>query len=287
MATYSGVSHRALSNEEIGRYAPSVLALEAHESRSERYTYIPTIQIVDGLRDHGWMPVSARQSRSRDAGRKAFTKHMLRFRHEHDLGRKAEVDGLVGEIVLVNSHDGSSSYQLHAGIFRFICANGMVVADSLVGQQRVHHKGNIVDNVIEGVFGIVKELPKVMDAADGFKQIGMTMQDQEAFGQAAMALRWEKPEETGLNARQIIAPRRFGDDKPDLWSTYNRAQENLIKGGGRLRGYVRTLDEATGRSKIRRTSARAVNGIDQDVKLNKALWTLTEYFAQLKGVIAG
>jgi hypothetical protein len=45
-----------------------------------------------------------------------------------------------------------------------------------------------------------------------------------------------------------------------------------------LRG--RTVD-ANGRRK--RTTTRAVNGIDGNVKLNRALWTLTEKMAELSG----
>jgi hypothetical protein len=33
-------------------------------------------------------------------------------------------------VVLVNSHDKSSAYQLHCGLFRLVCTYGMVVSDS-------------------------------------------------------------------------------------------------------------------------------------------------------------
>ena len=52
MYRYSTSSNQAsfrsdspLSNETIARYAPSVLATEAHESRGERYSFIPTISV--------------------------------------------------------------------------------------------------------------------------------------------------------------------------------------------------------------------------------------------------
>ncbi|MBV8275090.1 MAG: DUF932 domain-containing protein, partial [Verrucomicrobia bacterium] len=32
------------------------------------------------------------------------------------------------EVVLVNSHDKSSAYQLHCGLFRLVCTNGMVIS---------------------------------------------------------------------------------------------------------------------------------------------------------------
>ncbi len=76
-------------------------------------------------------------------------------------------------------------------------------------------------------------------------------------------------------AKQILTPRRHDDNKSDLWATFNRVQENVIKGG--LRGVT---VKANGERQNRKT--REVNGIDQNVRLNRALWTLAEKMAELK-----
>ena len=68
-----------------------------------------------------------------------------------------------------------------------------------------------------------------------------------------------------MTALQILSPRRWQDESNDLWTTYQRMQENLIKGG------------LSGRNaKGGRTHTRAVRGIDGDVKLNRALWVMAE-----------
>jgi hypothetical protein len=60
------------------------------------------------------------QTRVRDPGKREFTKHMPRLRHSGQItGEEAN------EIVLLNSHDGTSSYQTLAGTFRFVCQNGI------------------------------------------------------------------------------------------------------------------------------------------------------------------
>jgi hypothetical protein len=61
----------------------------------------------------------------------------------------------------------------------------------------------------------------------------------------------------------------------DLWTTFNKVQENVVRGG--LRGVRR---DETGRS--RRVRSRAINGIDQHIRLNQALWTLSQHMANLK-----
>ena len=60
------------------------------------------------------------QTRVRNEDRRDFTKHMIRLRHAGQINARGEAN----EIILLNSHDGTSSYQMLAGMFRFVCSNG-------------------------------------------------------------------------------------------------------------------------------------------------------------------
>lgn len=55
-----------LTHEELMQYTPSVFGEDRHESRSDRYSYIPTITLLDNLRREGFEPFFACQSRVRD-----------------------------------------------------------------------------------------------------------------------------------------------------------------------------------------------------------------------------
>ena len=141
---------RPLTREELFRVVPSVFSEDKHESRSERYTYIPTISLLDSLQREGFQPFFACQTRVRDPGRREHTKHMLRLRREGQITGKQ-----VPEIILLNSHDGSSSYQMLPGYFRAICTNGLVCGQSF-GEVRVPHRGNVVEKVIEGAYEVLE-----------------------------------------------------------------------------------------------------------------------------------
>lgn len=95
---------RPLTHEELMHYVPSVFSEEKHESRSARYTYIPTITLLDNLKSEGFLPFFACQTRVRNPDKREHTKHMLRLRREGQITGKQ-----VSEIILLNSHDGSSS----------------------------------------------------------------------------------------------------------------------------------------------------------------------------------
>jgi hypothetical protein len=258
-----------LDNEQLFRIAPSIFAAEPHESRSIKYTYIPTIQVLDGLRKEGFQPFMVAQSRSRIEGKSEYTKHLLRLRHANDI-----TSSEANEIILINSHDGTSSYQMLAGIFRFVCQNGMVCGDT-VEDVRVPHRGNITDNVIEAAYSIVDEFETVHQSIEGMKSTKLLLPEAEVFAEAALSLKYDTPEESPIQPSQLLYARRLddrsGDNKNSVWGTFNRVQENIMKGG--LHGRI-----ATGN----RTSTRSVQSIDNNVKLNKALWILADRMAQIK-----
>ena len=75
---------RALTEDELRQTAPSVFAATAHDSCSERFRPIPTIEVVRGLAREGLSVVGARQAIVRQEGRENFTKHLLRLRRLDD-----------------------------------------------------------------------------------------------------------------------------------------------------------------------------------------------------------
>src|SRR5436309_9986784 len=118
-------SLETLDNDALRRCAPSIFAGQAQPGVSHRYSFLPTSEVVEAMRADGWAPVQAFEQRIRVAERQGFQKHVIRFQRldhieNHTLGHRPEV-------VLLNSHDRSSAYQLHAGIFRLVCSNGMII----------------------------------------------------------------------------------------------------------------------------------------------------------------
>jgi hypothetical protein len=265
-------NHGFLSEDQLRSIVPSIFAEEAHESRSERYAYVPTIEVVRGLADEGFRPTFACQAIPRDKGRIGTTKHMLRFRREVDADRTGEVPEVIG----INSHGGETSFQLIGGVFRFVCENGMVTGNKY-DEVRVRHTGNIVDEVIDGAARVVASFDPIMGAVERMKGITLRASDAAALAEAALTVRYdlEAGERAPITAADLLRPRRTEDTGADLWSTFNRLQENVIRGG--IRGRA-----VNANNQVRRMTTREVAGIDQNVSLNRALWTLAERVADLK-----
>jgi len=261
-------SRTPLDDDQLHRACPAIFAREAHNSRSDRYEYVPTIDVLQGLRSEGWQPFFAAQALPRDIDRLGFAKHMLRLRRQSDIGA-----GEAQEIVLVNSHDGSTSYQMFAGLIRFVCTNSMIAGDKFE-EVRVHHKGNIRDQVIEGAYTIAEEFPRLQEGVEGMKALQLTSDEQRVFAEASLVARYGEAD-APIRPDQLLRARRVDDRGGSLWQTLNVVQENVIRGG--VTGFSR--DE---RGRVTRRRTRAINGIDQNVGINRALWTLAEGMRALK-----
>ena len=142
-----------------------------------------------------------------------------------------------------------------------------------VSDVRVPHKGQIIDNVIEGAYDVLDGFGLVRELRDDMRAISLRPAEAEIFARSALTLKYEpdpvKP--APVTESQILAPRRSADTGTDLWTTFNRVQENLVRGGLPARN-------AAGR----RTRTREVQGIDQSVKINRALWLLADEMKKLK-----
>ena len=265
-----------LSNDRIAALAPSVFATEPHFSRSDRYAFVPTVRVLDAMRREGFEVVQASQSRTRDVSKREFTKHMLRLRHTSKIGGfdKGEV---IPEIVLRNAHDGSSAYDLMAGIFRMVCSNGMVVADSLIESVKVRHTGDVVKEIIDASFRVLEQTGKAVTVVDNWRSISLSRDEQVEFAKAAHIVRFANAAgeiDTPIQPDQLLKTRRIEDRTNDLWTTLNVLQENVIRGG------ISAVRRDGG--KRRKVGMREVNGIDQNVRLNTALWSLAEGMQRLK-----
>jgi len=272
---------RALTEQELFKIAPSVFATTAHESRSERFAPIPTIEVVRGLAREGFEVVGAKQSLTRVEGKAPFTKHLLRIR-KMDSDATYSVGDTVAEMLLKNANDGTSVYDLFAGLFRIACLNSLVANIGSIDSVKVRHTGrNIVDNVIEGTFRVVENAKLALAAPAQWAQVKMERDESLAMAEAARMIRFGDAEgnvDSPITAAQLLTARRRDDAQRDnLWTNFNVLQENVIRGG--LHGVA--IDANNRR---RNMTTRAIKGIDQDVKLNRALWTLATRMGELKGV---
>ena len=266
---------RALSLDDVRRRAPSVFAASARPGVSSRYTFVSTAEVVHLLRDEGWEPVNAHQQRVRLAPREGFQMHEVRFARAVDLARALAVGETRPELILQNAHDGTRAYRIDAGLYRLVCRNGLTVADSDFAHVAIRHVDVSPEKFINAARAVAESTPRVLDAVGRWQAVQLTELAQQEFARRAAALRWdtEQPVTRLLGPGALLTPLRYGDDKRDLWTTFNVVQEHLLRGGDRYMGYTEGMG-------IRRNTTRPVASLVIGQKLNKALWQLAEEFSR-------
>ncbi len=249
----------ALSLDEVQQRAPAVFAPSAHVRTSPKYTFIPTENVLSGLMSAGFVPVAARQARTRRAS-PLHARHVVRLRRRFET---VQLRDAIPEIVFLNSHDGTSAYQLRMGVFRVVCLNGLIVSQGAFPAYRVSHRGDVVDAVVAGALEVSERFGSLAAQVERMERRPMPLDEQIRFAERALAVRYPEPAQRGMQPSQLLTCRRVQDTGDDLWSVFNRVQENLLVGG---------LSRWAASGGLTRT--RRITSIREDVRLNGRLWDL-------------
>jgi hypothetical protein len=239
-------------------------ATHASSTRSNRYGFISTQQIVSSFQENGYVPRQIQLAKARKDENKGFQKHLIRFGHRDNITIAGEASP---EFVLINSHDGTSSAQLSVGLQVFACLNGLVGGD-IFETIKIHHRRVDVSDFIQAATRLRDNVPFLAERVHAFKNKELTEAAQKQYLVDALKLRYDQPEadadyadrrEWDTRLFYLNRARRYNDSGTNLWHTFNRVQENLVKGRPG--------------SGIRRVTAPTT-----DFKVNKQLWNLSEQY---------
>lgn len=227
---------------------------------SSNYVFISTKQLVSSLLDAGFIATQARQAGVRGPIGAAYARHMLHFQPQR---QSVTLLDAIPQIVLINSHDGRSAYQLRAGLYRPICTNGLLTRLGDFGLIHVPHRGNVVQNVIDAALTITRDFSRVGEVIERMHHTELSFDERMDFAQRALAVRYPGEQHRPFEAAALLDVRRPIDEGNDLWRIFNVVQENVMRGGIAGRS-------ATGRA----SRSRAIRAIREDVRINNDLWQL-------------
>jgi len=256
-----------LNEHQLKTQAPALFTEEPHYDVSDKYHFIPTIDVINEIKANNWYPVSVSEANVRDIDKEGYQQHLVRFRHFDDLLHPQEN---AVELLLFNSHDRTKSFSISAGIYRFVCANGLVIADSVFETYKIKHLGDRENDVTQAVANITAIKPKLMDTIQKLESIELSQLEKESFARSSIPLRFDK--HLQVDHTDLLIPHRDEDTKDDLYTTLNVIQENL------LRGNISGVNNTTGR----RFTSREITSISKDVDVNQGLWDIAERIASIK-----
>lgn len=251
----------AMSMEVMQEKYPMVFNDKPHSRMSDRYSFVNTGTVVKNFMDLG-MTVHSIQAPKQKKGAE-FAKHIVRMNLAENQFRK--VGDHVPQILILNSHNGSTSLTMQLGIFRIACLNGLIVAESDFAKFYQRHSHIDIDNLYETILRATKEFNQVFDKIGKYKETMLTVNQKKDFAQQALNLIYN--EQSGkYELEQYITPQRTEDEEPNLYNLTNIIQENYMKGGI-------TYETKKGHKK-----SKAVKSVDKDLNVNILLWALMNNF---------
>ena len=268
-------NHQALNDKEIEYLCP--VAFKSTMSKAEikklglskHYSFVPTMKVVNDLRELGYECVDATQVKARKKSTNGYQKHMLTFEHP-----KYKVDNSeeYPQILLTNSHDGGNAFTLSAGIFRLVCSNGLVIKTEDYGSARLVHKGYSFEAVQKLVKEFEVTVDEVLTKVTAMKKVELTKEQQIEFAKKAALLRFTAKSYNEDNISDVVSiddllnVERKEDAGNGLYEVFNRVQESLIQ-GKYLYATNGKVDRQTGNTR----KARPIKNFKQSIDVNKKL----------------
>jgi len=285
--------HQGLNDEEIKYLCPVAFKnrMVTSEVRklglSKHYSFVPTMKVVNDLRALGYECVDAVQVKARKKSTNGYQKHMLTFEHpKYKVDKVKEVkfsDGRTTKFVtekateypqllLTNSHDGGNAFALSAGIFRLVCANGLVIKTEDYGTARLIHKGYSFSAVRKLVNEFNVTIDEVLTKITAMKKVELTKEQQLEFAKKAALLRFTAKSFNEDNIADVVDldgllnVERKEDKGDGLYEVFNRVQESLVKGK-----YLYASSGKVNAEGTKTRKARPIKNFKQSIDVNKKL----------------
>lgn len=262
MLNYESQEFKSL--EELRGIAPSIFTKVGSEDTSDKYTHIPTDQVIKDMELLGWGVVDAKEVKARKETTVGFQKHLVVFRNNDVVINGEGGDTVYPQVLLTNSHDGKNAFKFTAGLFRMICANGLVIATDTFEDVKIRHMGYDFSALQDTIKEMVERLPLTVECMNSMKSVELEEEQMFDLAKSFLDIRVEGTENS-FNSQAItdvLEPQRSEDKGNGLWEVFNRVQENVMEGNFKyltVKGSVR--------------QARVIKNFKQDQELNKKLFS--------------
>jgi hypothetical protein len=209
--------------------------------------YIPTLDVITKLQDSGWHLKGVAEQRGKN---RKISNNFIQLQHpDFAIQNSQGKNEAFTSITLSNSCNGSSPLQMDLGTYRLVCSNGAIMFDGFE-QNKIKHTEINYKDLDRLVASMNVRASKLLTDVNEMKHTGLSIEDMRKLARNAASLRYSNLDE--INIDDLFAVSRVEDESNDLWTVFNRIQENL------------THD---------------ITNMKEDIRLNQQLFALAETFA--------
>lgn len=242
---------------------------------TNKYKVIKTGDLAQQFVDAGYtIAMTAEQGYKKQTLNKGLGRHLIKLRHPDF---KINIDGLIPEIIMRNSYNGTTCYELSIGIYRLVCANGLMAGTSF-SSFKVKHVGDAMPKVLDAMKQVQESANLLEQAVKKFQGVQLTTTQVNYFAHKAVELLVPN-NATNIQYLDILRTRRIEDKPTDLWTVFNKIQENALRGGLKYQIVESDLVNGQVNHVFKNNSTRAIKSLDRLVKVNRELWNIAEWLA--------
>ena len=210
--------------------------------------YIPTLDVVEKFQNEGWQIKGVNEQRGKN---RKISSNYIQLQHpDFAIKNSKGKDEAFTSITLSNSCNGVKPLQMSLGIFRQVCTNGLVAFDQHGETEKIKHIEINANDLDRFISPMNSKVNKLLTEVGEMKHRGLSIEDMRKLATEAASLRYANLDD--INIDDLLVVNRVEDESNDLWTVFNRIQENL------------THD---------------IVNLDEDIRLNKRLFALAETFA--------
>lgn len=209
--------------------------------------YIPTLDVITKLQNEGWQLKGVDEQRGKN--RKISSNYVQMQHPDFAVKNNKGKDEAYTSITISNSCNGSKPLEMNIGMFRQVCSNGLIRFDEQAEQEKIKHIEVNYMNLDRFITSVTNKTSKLLTEVNEMKRKGLSIEDMRKLAIEAASLRYSNLDD--INIDDLLVVNRVEDESNDLWTVFNRIQENL------------THD---------------VNNMNEDIRLNKQLFSLAEQY---------
>jgi hypothetical protein len=210
--------------------------------------YIPTLDVITKLQHEGWQLKGVDEQRGKN--RKISSNYVQMQHPDFAVKNSKGKDEAYTSITISNSCNGAKPLQMSLGMFRQVCTNGLVMFDQHAEAENIKHIEINYRNLDRFIASVTNKTGKLLTEVSEMKHKGLSLEDMRKLALEAASLRYNDLDD--INIDDLLTVNRVEDESNDLWTVFNRIQENL------------THD---------------VSNMNEDIRLNKQLFSLANQYA--------
>jgi hypothetical protein len=210
--------------------------------------YIPTLDVIEKLQDEGWHISGVNEQRSKS--RKIESNYVQMQHPDFAIKNNRGKDEALASLTITNSCNGNKPMQLDLGVYRQVCSNGLIAFDQAAESEKIKHVQVNYNNLDYFISNISRKTSTILHEFEKLKHTDLSLNDMKKMAYEAAQLRYNNLED--INIDDLLSVNRIEDEGNDLWTVFNRIQENLIGD---------------------------VSNMNEDIKLNKQLFSLANQYA--------